>query len=194
MITYDDEGRAYWNGERVPRTTEICALLAPRWPADEYYLRKGSLIHLITEWEDTGELDESSVDPNLQPYLEAYRRFKRSTNWHTTFTETKFFHEKYRYCGRADKIGQFGITARTKWIWVIDIKSGTPHEADRLQAPAYLFGLKNHEIPVQRCGDLYLNSSSMFRFVEVKNPTEKFLRFLTGIKKWREMNNETHIE
>jgi hypothetical protein len=188
MLTYDEQGRAFWNGERVPRTTEICRLLAPRFFTEEYFLNRGRIVHLILEWEDTGELDESSVDPNLTGYLEAYRRFKIATNWHTTMQEIKFFNEKYKYCGRADKVGQFGITARTKWIWVIDIKSGQPHEADQLQSPAYLFGLKSHEIPIGRCGDLYLKPSGLFRFVEVKDPTYKFQRFLNGIKKWKEQN------
>ena len=185
MLTYDDQGRACWNGERVPRTTEVCALLAPRWLAGEYYLRKGTLIHRIAEWEDTGELDESSVDPALVGYLEAYRKFKAATGWRTLASEQKFFHEKYLYCGRADRVGVFDTK---KWVWTIDLKSGQPHEADKLQAPAYLFGLKSQGYDTQKCADLYLKANGSYRFVEVKNPTAKFLQFLTGIQKWREQN------
>jgi len=184
-LVYDSNGRAFFNGERIPRTTQICALLAPRWPAHAYYLRKGKLIHLITEWEDSEELDESSVDPNLFGYLEAYRSFKRITRWKTLQSEISFFHEKYRYCGRADKIGFFD----SKWNWVIDIKSGQPHESDKLQAPAYLFGLKSQGEKVERCGDVYLGSDGTFKFVEVCDPTERFLKFLAGLKKWRENGN-----
>lgn len=185
MLTYDDQGRAFWNGGRVPRTTEICRLLAPRWEADEYYLHKGRLIHLITEWKDSGELDESSVDPNLAGYLEAYRRFKKVTGWRTLKTEISFFHRKYFYCGRADKYGDFNGRS---WVWIIDVKSGQPHEADELQAPAYLFGLKSQGYDGGKCADLYLRENGTFRFVEVKNPTDKFLKFLTGVKKWGEQN------
>ncbi len=60
MLTFDEKNHFYyWNGARVPSTTQICTLLAPRaWGVDAYYLNKGVLIHRITEWEDAGELDE----------------------------------------------------------------------------------------------------------------------------------------
>ena len=186
MLTYDEQGRTFWNGVRVPRTTEITSLLAPReWKADEYYLRKGTFIHRIVEWEETGELDESTVDPALTGYLLAYRNFKKSTFWNPNNTETPFLHQKYRYSGRADQTGVFAVSPRR---WVIDIKSGQPHEADALQAPAYLFGLKSNGFNVERCGDLYLKETGSFTFQEVRNPTEKFLKFLTGLKKWEENN------
>jgi hypothetical protein len=185
MLTYDEFGHAFWNGERVPRTTEICSLLAPRWQADEYYLHKGILIHRVIEWEETGELDESSVDPALIGYLRAYREFKWATAWNPRHTETPFVHQKYRYCGRVDQTGVFGLH---HWRWVIDFKSGQPHEADLLQSPAYLFGLKSNGMTIERCGDLYLKDNGNYRFVEVRNPTDRFLKFLTGLKQWRENN------
>jgi hypothetical protein len=187
MLTYDDQGRAFWNGERIPRVTEICSLLAPRYFTDEYFLNRGRIIHQITEWEDTGELDESTVDLNLSGYLEAYRAFKQATGWKTLLSEIKFFHEKYRYCGRADRIGFFH---NPKWKWTLDIKSGQSHEADELQAPAYLFGLRSSGSLTQKCGDLYLRPNRTYRFSEVKNPTEKFLKFLTGLKEWKRLNHE----
>ena len=156
MLTYDESGKAYWRGERVPRTTEICAILAPRWPVDEYYKNKGRLIHLITELEDRNELNESSVDPALKGYLDAYRRFKRESGWVTMGQEMSFFHRGYKYCGRADRTGLF---EGRHWDWVIDIKSGQPNEADTFQAPAYMFGLRNNGTEVQKCGDLYLRKN-----------------------------------
>ncbi len=187
MLTFDEQGRAYWDGERVPRTTEVCALLAPRWQADEYYLRKGVLVHRIVEWEESRELDESTVDPILQGYLDAYRRFKAESGWITLNREIRFYHPKYKYCGRVDVHGFFSSQGnKPPWGWVIDFKTGQPHEADKLQSPAYLFGIKYHNASlVHKCADLYLKNDGFYRFSEVKNPTDKFLRFLTGIKKWR---------
>jgi hypothetical protein len=187
MIQYDSEGRAFWNGGRIPRTTEICALLAPReWDAGAYYKHKGTLIHRITEWNDSGELDESSVDPALQGYLDAYRKFYEENHFRIIYREHSFIHLKYRYCGRVDIVGYF---VRKNWDWAIDIKSGQPHEADKLQSPAYLFGEKSQGVPVQRCGDLYLRANGTYLFEEIKDPTKYFLHFLTGLKKWREENN-----
>ena len=187
MLTYNEAGQAFWNGKRIPRTTEVCKLLAPRgWEVDEYYLRKGRIVHLILEWEDSGELDESTVDPNLKGYLQGYRKFKIDTGWVPLYRETKFYSLKYGFCGRADAVGSF---LKKRWIWCLDFKTGQPHESDLYQAPAYLFGLNGHLIKPQRCGDLYLQANGTYRLVEVKNPTDKFLKFLTGIKKWREEQN-----
>lgn len=185
MITYDDQGRAFWNGKRIPRTTEICSILAPRWQCAEYYLHKGQIIHTITEWEDTKELDESSVDPTLEGYLKAYREFKMIMAFIPVKIELQVYHPRYKYCGRIDRYGMF---YQRRHSWVIDIKSGTPHESDLLQAPAYMFAMKESGFPVEKCGDLYLKANGTFRFREVKNPTDKFLTFLTGIPRWREQN------
>lgn len=186
-LTLDESTHTYrYDGVIVPSTTQICASLAPRWPVDKYYLIKGTFGHLVTQWEDTGELDESSVDPELEGYLKAYRRFKKETDWHPIDHEIEFYHKKYGYCGRADMRGDF---RRSSWFWVIDKKLGQPHESDTLQSPAYLFGLKANGLPVQRCGDLYLRSNGTYRFEEIKSPTEKFIRFVSAIPKWREENN-----
>ena len=186
MITYDSQGRAYWNGKRVPRVTEICQLLAPRFYTDEYYLRRGRLIHLVTQWDDSGELDESSVDPNLTGYLESYRKMKKEMKWVPSVREFPFYSEKYGFCGRLDALGKF-MQWKT-WNWILDIKSGQPHESDNYQGPAYLFGSKGSGIEAQKCADLYLRADGTYRFREIKNPTGIFIQFLVGLKKWREEN------
>ncbi len=185
MLTYDEQGRAFWDGERIPRTTEICKVLAPRtWNVKEYSLNKGRIIHLITEYEDQGVLDDSSVDPILGGYLDGYRRFKVDTNFIPTHTEYQFYNRKYKYSGRVDKYGPlFG------YMSVVDVKSGAPHEADQYQAPAYLFGLKDNGFPCWRAWDLYLKATGTYSLVEVKSPTGLFMKFLEGLKKWREENN-----
>ncbi len=181
MLTYNDQGHAYFNGKRVARTTEICALLAPRsWNVDEYYLRKGVLIHRITEWEDTGELDESSVDPNLAGYLSAYRQFKTDTGFNVMETEKKFYSQRWGYCGRVDKFGEL-----FSYYSVLDVKSGGPHEADRFQSSAYLFGLKDAGFRVWRAWDLYLKPTGKYNLVEQKRPSELFSKFLKGVSEWK---------
>lgn len=185
MITYDEKGRAFWNGERVPRTTEICAILAPRgWNVGEYYLNKGRIIHLITEYDDQGVLDEDTIDPALIGYFEAYRKMKVDTGFKVIKTELKFYSKRYGYCGRVDKYGEL-----FSYLSVLDIKSGAPHEADQYQSPAYLFGLKDNGFKAWRAWDLYLKTNGTYRLIEQKQPSILFNKFLGGIKKWGEENN-----
>ncbi len=186
MLTFDEKNHFYfWNGARVPSTTQVCAILAPRiWPIDNYYLQKGKIIHTITQFEDEGVLDDSSVDPILKGYLNGYRRFKVDTGFIPTHTEYQFYSKKYKYCGRVDKYGPLG-----GYMSVVDVKSGAPHEADQYQAPAYLFGLKDNGFPCWRAWDLYLRNNGTYRLEEVKSPTTLFMKFLEGLKKWKEAND-----
>ncbi len=184
-LTFEESGHIYrWNGQIVPSTTLICSILAPRWPVEEYSKIKGKIIHTITNFEDHNELLEESVDPLLAGYLAGYRRMKLETGFKVHKTELQFYNRKYGYAGRVDKYGEL-----FNYMGVLDVKSGAPHEADTYQAPAYLFGLKDNKIPCWRAWDLYLKANGCYKLEEVKNPTEKFLKFLGGIQKWREENN-----
>ena len=181
MLTIDDQHQYFWEGARVPGTTEVCAVLAPRWNVGEYYLNKGGIIHLITDYEDHKELLEESVDPLLAGYLAGYRNFKAVTGFKVHKTELQFYNRKYAYAGRVDKYGEL-----FNYMGVLDVKSGAPHEADTYQAPAYLFGLKDNKIPCWRAWDLYLRSNGTYRLEEVKNATHRFMEFLGGIKLWQQ--------
>lgn len=185
-LTFEEEGHIYrFNGKIVPSTTAICAFLAPRsWEVEKYFLEKGRIIHLITDYEDHGVLDETTVDPILSGYLHGYRKMKQETGFKIYKTEVKFYSNRYGYCGRADKYGEL-----FSYLSVLDVKSGAPHGADQYQASAYLFGLKDNGFPCWRAWDLYLRSNGSYKLEEVKNPTQLFLKFLTGIPKWKEENN-----
>ena len=182
MLTYDDKGRAYWDGGRVPRVTEIVRLIAPRsWDVEEYFLRKGRLIHTIIQWKTEGCLDESSVDSQLMPYLGAYQQFTDDAPFFKTIkTEVSFYSRKYGFCGRADLYANFkGYNS------VVDIKSGQPHEGDQYQTAAYLFGLKDAGFPCWRAFDLYLNKKGTYKLTEQKRPSVLFAKFMQGVREWK---------
>jgi len=184
MLTYNEQGHAFWDGKRVPRTTEICSLLAPRnWNVEKYYLNKGRIIHLIIKYENQQVLDEESVDPSLVGYLYAHRNFKDITGFKPTQTEYQFYSKRYGFVGRVDEIGPL-----FNYMSILDVKSGQPHEADTYQVPAYLFGLKDNGIKVWQGFDLYLKANGTYKLEEVKKPSVMFQKFLGGIQKWKEVN------
>ena len=182
MLTYNAQGYAYWNEKRVPRVSEIVRLIAPRgFDVDEYFLRKGTLIHRIIQWKIEGCLDLSSVALQLMAYLRAYQQFTDDAiGFKTHKTERSFYSKKYGFCGRADIYAEFN-----GYLSVIDIKSGQPHEGDQYQTAAYLFGLKDAGLPCWRAFDLYLNGKGTYRLIEQKNPTSLFQKFLGGVKQWQ---------
>ena len=42
----------------------------------EFHRMRRQAVHMACEYDDRGCLDESSIDPRILPYVEAYRRFK----------------------------------------------------------------------------------------------------------------------
>ncbi len=188
MLILDEQHRYFLDGARIPGVTEVCKILAPRsFPIEEYYLRRGQIIHRICEWSDQGVLEPSSVDTSLDGYLGAWQGFCNHTGFKRDHVEKYFVHPKYLYGMRID-----GHGILFDYPSVVDIKTGQPRESDLLQCPAYLFGLRANGILTERAFDVYLKANGTWRLKEVKSPTEKFLRFLGGIKQWREENDENN--
>jgi hypothetical protein len=73
----------------------------------EYGRQRGSFVHLARHLDDMGELDEESLDPEIAPYLEAWRRFKRESGFVVCQSETPLANLTYRYAGKPDCIGNF---------------------------------------------------------------------------------------
>ena len=95
------------NGEVLPSVTRILkdAHLTPEGYLfiDPYYLTRGTYIHTATEYHDKGTLDESDLDPEIVPYLEAYKVFKRDFPGQLTGIEKKLWHPKLKYAGIIDR-------------------------------------------------------------------------------------------
>lgn len=180
MLILDEHHQYFKDGRRCPGVSEICSILAPRFQCHPWYLERGRIGHLITEYHDHGELDLGSVDPAMIGYFEAYLEFNRGIHIEIELIEKTLYHPKYGYCGKPDRYGTF-----IKWKSVWDIKLGQPSESDELQNPAYLFLLRSNGFPAEKCFDVYLRSSGKFKVEEVKNPTDKFMIFLGGLKQWQ---------
>jgi hypothetical protein len=119
------------------------------------------------------------------PYLDAYKLFVSDNGSFLPIqTEVPFYSEKYGFCGRVDLRAHCG-----GYVSVVDLKSGQPHDGDRYQTAAYLFGLKDAGFPCWKAFDLYLTKRGKYKLIEQKNPTNLFLQFMGGVRKWREENN-----
>ena len=80
----------------------------------------GTAVHRVCEFDDRGTLDQSSVDPALLPYLEAWRKFKK--DYHVVFEleniEKMVCSKILGYAGTLDRKAKI----KGKWT-VIDLKS-----------------------------------------------------------------------
>ncbi len=94
----------------------------------------GIAVHKTCELYDMQNLDESSLDPNLQPYLNAWIKFRKDTKFEIKGIEKKVYSRKFRYAGTLDRVGFLFINKYS----VIDIKTGFElSPATAIQTAAY---------------------------------------------------------
>jgi hypothetical protein len=93
---------------------------------------RGTLVHLATELDDLGTLDESSIGEDLKGYLQAWRRFKACAKVKVLLTERRLYHEDLKYAGTTDKIVDIGGR-----LSVLDVKSGSVMPSHGPQTAAY---------------------------------------------------------
>lgn len=109
-VDFIEEGHRYTlNGTSLESVTGILAAEGFIDTAffTEYGRQRGSFIHLARHLDDSGELDEQSIDPEIAPYLEAWRRFKRESGFVVEQSEVPMACASLRYAGKPDAIGHF---------------------------------------------------------------------------------------
>lgn len=128
-------------GERKVSVTEALSLVTDSLYARidpavlEHAQRRGTFVHRACELHALGTLDESTVDPELAPYLDAFRKFLDDTGFVVIHTEKRLYDRLRDYCGTADIIGLLNGEPV-----VLDIK--TPAQINRLAVGAQLAAYK----------------------------------------------------
>ena len=109
-VDFTEEGHRYThNGDPLESVTGILRAEGFIDTAfyTEYGRQRGSFVHLARHYDDIGCLDESTIDPEIAPYLEAWRRFKRESGFVVERSEVPMASSAYRYAGKPDVIGHF---------------------------------------------------------------------------------------
>lgn len=130
-----DAEHRYWLGaERLPGVTDILhdvGIVDYSMIAEEPLeaaRHRGHLIHLATELDDRGVLDES-VAADVMPYVEGWRKFRRDWSFTPTNREEKCHHPIHYFAGTLD--------AEDDRL-LVDIKHGKPQTWVRWQLAAYM--------------------------------------------------------
>jgi len=183
-LNLDMTTHTYTFGDRkLISVTQALSILDNRWKVDPWYLERGRLIHLATQYYDWDELDESSVDENIRPYFDAYVKFRGDTGFKPTYIEHKLYHPKFLYGMTIDRIGFLNNRSV-----MIDLKSGAPVRVDELQGAAYLEGCLANGIEVKAGFDLYLHDDGTYKLEPIKNPKLLLPIFLGLLRvvQWKE--------
>jgi len=130
MLVFNEEKHEYLvDGERLPSVTEIInSFLAPfQWD-----MSRGRAVHKACQYYDEGDLDEDTLDVEVIPYFEGYKKFKSEHEIIWEAIEKPVYHRVFRYAGTPDRWGMIDGT-RT----LLDLKSGSVPPFAKYQLAGY---------------------------------------------------------
>lgn len=123
----------------MPSVTQLLKLggaYPGKWAFKKSHSDRGTAVHLATQYYDEGDLDESSLAPEIVGYVEAYKKFRMQVPIKIMARELMVFSRTYQYAGTID------IVANVGGVWTIfDIKTGVPSKASPVQTAAYALAL-----------------------------------------------------
>jgi len=160
-IITDEANRIFKvDGVRYPSVTEILQYMGfidTTW-FTEQGAENGTRRHLVCEFDDKNDLDESTVDPLDMPYLLAWRQLKAEAGITIIETEKRHYNHIYGYCGKPDCTVLY---QGHKEVW--DRKAtANKQKWHRLQGGGYI-GLYD-DVFYARC--VYLQANGKFKLSE----------------------------
>lgn len=186
-LQFNEAEHAYYlDGRRLPSVTQIIGGVIPRnFYASEWHLNRGVMLHEAIHLHLQGVLDPDSVDPIIQPRLDAATKFIEECNVTVTECEKRVASAGLGFAGTVDCIAQIG-----KDVCLVDWKSTLEPQAD-LQLGGYALLLKDHNITKAVAVELRDNGSYSCRWLkqgQLKLASQTFLALLT-IYGWMTANN-----
>ena len=122
MLQYDDKTHTYWDENRqytsVTTILSYMGLSRDYSGVSSYYSERGKAVHRACEFVDKGTLDDSTLDPRLTGYVQAYRRFIQKTGYKPLHWEMPLHEPSLGFAGTIDKFGE--LNGR---CGIIDIKT-----------------------------------------------------------------------
>lgn len=171
MLTFDESRHEYrFGGSLVPGVTSILEPLIDfsRVPREVLERKRdlGSRVHEACHYWDEDDLEMESVEADVEPYLEAWRRFRAETQCEILACEQRVYEPAMRYAGTLDRV----IVYRG-FKWLVDLKTAfsTPHSAGP-QTAAYLRALRDPSVTHRAA--LLLRADGAYKFDHLTDPND----------------------
>lgn len=163
-IDFDSDLHAYSRaGREVVGVTSVLGAtidVGIEWP--ESARLRGTAVHLATQFDDEGTLDEETVFPEWRGYLAGWRAFRRALEPEWLAIERRVFHPKLDFAGTLDRIARIG--GRTA---LLDLKSGQKRPSVRAQLGGYGLALALEGIAIDDFLAVYVTKDGRFDILEV---------------------------
>ena len=161
-FTFDPKTHSYTlNSHRLPSVTQVIqssGLVQGAFFSD-YARDRGSYVHEAIQLLIEGTFDEITLDPILKPYLDAYKKFVRDTNFSVKMCEQPVYSETYHFAGTPDLVGDF---LGKRGDVIIDVKTSLQQSWHKIQTSGYRILLDK---PAKRYG-LYLDDTGKYKLIE----------------------------
>lgn len=195
-LLFREEDHTYWLGERrLPSVSEVLAPVQNFDGIPESVLERKSAIgkaaHLACQIIDEGDdVDPDSLDPVVEPYVDAWRLFVAENKPSFEIIERQLFDETLGYAGTPDRYGSMHGAK-----WVLDLKTVvTISQATALQTVAYrklIAPCVNEREPLIKRGAVQLMPNGRYKLHEFKDTADwAVFQSLLNIKHWSLRNGK----
>lgn len=199
-LTFDAYAHAYiLSGCQIPSVTQILTargLIDDQWFTEEARDR-GTAVHAAVHYLNEGQLDEGTIDPRIDSYLDAYRKFRMETAFEPLVCEASMGSAKLGYAGTVDLLGWMRAV---DGLALIDIKTGAHARWHFVQLAAYdelisenaaHLGLHDRADLPQRRLTLELHKDGTYRLREIDRAGRETIAFFRA--RWREALSLSHF-
>ena len=119
MLQFEPEQHVYTlDGQVLPSVTQILEPLVDYskipFHVMENARQRGEYVHNACELYCWGTLDEDSIEPEYQAYIDAFKRFMDETGFQPELVEQTTHHAKLKYAGMLDIGGTLPPRGRMK--------------------------------------------------------------------------------
>ena len=170
-------------GVQIPNVTSILkdAGLIDTSFFDAYSRDRGTLVHRACALYDRDDLDMSSLDPAIEPYLYGWIKFRKDSGFIPEAVEEIVYNPEYRYVGTLDVRGLLG-----GYKAIIDRKTGSAQPWAELQTAAY----ENCLAEKHRRFVIELDSEGKYKLIEHKDRSDiKLFLAALAITNWKKNHN-----
>ena len=165
LLTFDEEKHEYRLGALLlPSVTQIIkgAGFIDDTHYNEFARLRGTFVHKSVKLYLNGRLNESNLDPVIQPYFLAFKDWESKIKPNYLQVETPSYNAEFQFAGTADLVIEY-----MGFVWIVDIKTGPPDKWHGQQTAGYTM-LKSPFKAAKRAG-LHLSKEGKFNFMPHDN-------------------------
>ena len=157
----------------------------------EHASARGTAAHLATVYDDDGTLDEASVDDEVRPYLDAWRRLRADTPFRVVHAELLVYSATEYFAGTLDRVVEVAGPKGPR-LALLDIKTtaALPKHVGP-QTAAYAIAYREMglgDVAVRWCA--HLQRTGRYELVPLRDPQDYAVwRAALTVRRWREQND-----